>query len=242
MSYGAIGISPSVTKALMKKFKIGHDKALTILNSVDLDRFKINIDINKKRTELGLNKSDKVIGIVGNLREQKNHENIIRAFSLIRKKIANSKLVIVGGGDREQALKGLAEELGIKESILFLGSRLDVNEIYHTFDVYCLCSRYEGLPLTILEAMCCKVPIVGTEVSGIEDVITHNYNGILVPPDNYKRLAKALIELLSDPFFSRKLSNSAYKYVFENHKKTIWIKKYEDLFKNMQVGRSFLDF
>lgn len=232
-SNGVIGISHDVTKELMRKFKVKSNKAFTILNAVDSDRFKVNADIEKKRTELGLKQNDKVIGIVGNLREQKNHSNLISAFSIVRRKIPNSKLVIVGEGVKEKELRNQVEELGIKENVIFLGSRLDVPEIYYTFNVYCLCSHYEGLPLTILEAMCCKIPVVGTEVDGIKDVIIHDHNGILVPPDNYERLAEALIELLKNKSLVKRLSRSAYKYVLKNHDRRVWLKKYEDLFKNM---------
>ena len=80
-SFGVIGISASVSKKLKEKFGLKADKTYTILNSVDLDRFRKETDIEAKKKELGIRQEEKVIGIVANLRKQKNHKNLIRAFS-----------------------------------------------------------------------------------------------------------------------------------------------------------------
>ena len=74
-SYGAVGIAPDVSYALCETFDIKPVKVTTIPNAVDIDRFNLHIDVVEKRRVLGINKSDKVIAMVGNLREQKNHQN-----------------------------------------------------------------------------------------------------------------------------------------------------------------------
>ena len=229
-SFGVIGISASVSKKLKEKFGLKADKTFTILNSVDLDRFRKETDIKAKKKELGIKQDEKVIGIVANLRKQKNHKNLIRAFSLVQKSVPNSKLVIVGEGETEKELKKEIQELRLKESVIFLGARLDVDEIYPTFDAYCLCSHYEGLPLTILEAMACRIPVVGTRVDGIKDVIINNQNGLLVDPNDSRSLATALCMLIKDRDLVRGLTDSAYEYVSVNFNRRNWLKRYENFF------------
>ena len=230
--YAVIGISKGCTRQLMETFHVPAHKSFTVLNAIDNIRFESSINVEAKRRDIQISKNEKVIGVVGNLREQKNHANLIKAFKIIKQKVDNIRLLIVGEGPMGEQLRDLSRKLEIEPFVHFLGARLDIAELYKIMDVYCLSSHYEGLPLTILEAMSSKLPVVGTNVVGINDVIIHAQNGILVDPDNPMKLAEAIIYSLENEPEARKLSENGHLYVQEHHQMTSWIKTYETLFSS----------
>lgn len=234
--YAVIGISNGCTRQLMETFHVPDHKAITILNAIDMDRFEHPIDRESKRQELHLNPEDKVVGIVGNLREQKNHVNLLRAFRIITKNSTTTKLMVIGDGPMRDQLHGLAKELGIEANVLFLGARLDTVELYQAMDIYCLSSHYEGLPLTILEAMASKVPIVATDVIGINDVVIKGETGLLVEPDNPEKLAQAALSLLDQPQKGFRLAENGYHYVYAHHRMEPWVKMHERVFRMAAQG------
>ena len=229
-SDGAIAISDGVYKSIIKKFHLKKDKAFKIINAVNHKRFEIDVDTKKKKKELNIQSKEKVIGSVGSLRKQKNYPNLIRAFNIVQKKMGNVKLLIIGEGKRRSELKALVKELGLDSNVLFLGARLDVPELMNIMDIYCLASFFEGLPLTLLEAMSAGLPVIGTDVTGITDVIIHESTGLLVQSDDPEALAKSLVRLLTNPALAKELSVNGKRYVFEKHGMAKWISEYEQLF------------
>lgn len=122
-------------------------------NAIDLDKFKYNESLRKeKRKELGISDDTLVIGHVGRFVEQKNHRFLIDVFNEIHKKNSNSLLLLVGQGPLKKEIENKVEELKLNDSVRFLGQRNDINELYQAFDVFCLPSLYEGLPVVGVEA------------------------------------------------------------------------------------------
>jgi glycosyltransferase involved in cell wall biosynthesis len=229
-SDGSIGISPDVSRAIKQTFHLPDVKVLTILNAVNHRRFNGAVDRQTKRRELGIDEAVPVIGCVGNLRMQKNYPNLIKAFAIVRKAVGRAKLMIVGEGKREDELRSLTRKLGLEEDVMLLGPRSDVPEILKALDVYCLASSFEGLPLSLLEAMLVGLPAVGTDINGTRDVITHEENGLLVPSDNPEELAKALLRIINDKAFAEILAKNGRNYVLERHGYDKWTESYERLF------------
>lgn len=122
-------------------------------NAIDLDKFKYDEQLrNKKRKELNIKDDTLVIGHVGRFVEQKNHRFLIDIFNEVHKQKENSILLLVGQGPLMEEMKEKVKTLGIKDSVKFLGQRNDINELYQVFDVFCLPSLYEGLPVVGIEA------------------------------------------------------------------------------------------
>ena len=122
-------------------------------NAIDLDQFKYNEQIRKeKRKELGIDDDTLVIGHVGRFVEQKNHRFLIDIFHEVHKQKENSILLLAGQGPLMEEMKEKVKILGIEDSVKFLGQRNDINELYQAFDVFCLPSLYEGLPVVGVEA------------------------------------------------------------------------------------------
>lgn len=128
-------------------------KVYLLNNAIDLDKFKYDKKIrDKKRKELGIKEDTIVIGHIGRFVAQKNHTFLIDIFNQFHKKEKNSILLLAGQGPLQEEIKNKVRELGLNDSVRFLGQRNDANELYQVFDVFLLPSLYEGLLVVGVEA------------------------------------------------------------------------------------------
>lgn len=129
------------------------DKEFTIIpNAIQVDKFlyqeKIRCLVREKLDLVG----STVIGHVGRLSYQKNHRFLISAFSEVYKNNPNAVLLLIGVGEKEKEIRNQVDSLGLHNSVLFLGNRADVNELYQAMDVFVMPSFFEGVPVTGIEA------------------------------------------------------------------------------------------
>jgi glycosyltransferase involved in cell wall biosynthesis len=107
--------------------------------------------------------------------------------------------VAVGRGPLEHELRDQAARLGLGDRFTFLGYREDALRVMSAFDVFCLPSHHEGLPVALMEALALGLPVVATRVGGVAEVVTDGEEAVLVPPSQPARLAGALVALARDP-------------------------------------------
>lgn len=150
------------------------------------------------RADLGVPPDGFVAGTVGRLDPVKNLGLLLGAHALLIAKHPNARTVIVGDGPERAALEATAATLGISRSVVFAGYRNDVRTLMPAFDVYVNCSTYEGVSLTILEAMAATLPVVATPVGGNPEVIVEGETGLLTT-GSARALADALAALALDP-------------------------------------------
>ncbi len=127
------------------------------------------------------------------------------------------RLFLVGDGTRRVELEGLAAELGIRESVEFLGTRHDIAQLLQRAWCFVLPSRWEGMPNALLEAMACGLPCIASRVSGSEDIIDQGRNGLLVEPERPEQLAYALRLLIENTDLARKLGWCGYETVLGHY-------------------------
>lgn len=146
-----------------------------IPNAIEADRFLFREEVRaRKRAELGCGDAF-VVGHVGRLSSQKNHEFLLKIFREIHGQAPDSLLLLAGSGEKEQTLKAQARALGIEGVVRFLGSRTDTDELYQAMDVFVMPSLFEGIPLVGVEAQFAGLPCffstgVPAEVGFGEDV------------------------------------------------------------------------
>lgn len=190
-----------------------------VYNPVDIDMFKTERNVTKKTETLFIT--------VGRLSDQKNHLLLIDAFSSALKEISSIKLVIIGEGELKIMLQEKITKLNLENSIKMIGVTNNVNMYLKEADVFVLSSKYEGLPLSILEAMASGLPIISTDVGGVSDIVTDN--GILVMPQNCEELSKAIKKLALDNqlrlHLSKKSQQNVKKYDVSN-----FARQYENLY------------
>jgi len=223
-----ITVSDELKSFMSKEVGIKQDKLTRIYNGVDTNNN--DIDVSKKKKELGISSDDKIIGIIARLAPVKDHNTLFLAFKKVREKISNVKLLVVGDGSLRKTLKKEAVDLGEKDNIIFLGIREDVPELLQVMDVVCLSSTHEGHSITLTEAMASGKPVVATDVGGNSELVINKVTGLLVPPRNPDRMAEAIIELLKDDEMRKLMGEKARKRVEENFNIRNTVRQYEDLY------------
>ena len=170
-----------------------------IRSGVDFSVFtKEPFDKSKKKIELGLCASDKIVGIVAGFKPPKG----LNHFLDVARRIVNChpavKFLMVGDGELRPDLESEVIRLGLDPSVRMLGWRRDISQLLQLFDVFVLTSHWEGLPRVLLEAMALGVPIVSTNVDGIGEIVQDGVNGFLVCPGDNTRMAERVLELLGN--------------------------------------------
>jgi len=152
---------------------------------------------------------------MGRLVPQKGIDLLLEAFAQCADSYPDWELAIYGEGPERDALGALAQQLGIGERVMFLGFEPDSPSAFAQADVFALSSRFEGLPVALLEAMTCGLPAIATDTSGggPASAITHGVDGYLVPLNDAQALASSLARLLGDPDERRRLGANARRIV-----------------------------
>ena len=230
-----VGVSDSVKEVLQKKFKINPKKIYTIKNGVEIDKYTNNKN-NFLKNELNIANDTIIIGIIANFRKIKNHIFLLKAFYELLKKNSNLKLLLIGKGfdgdseNSEEEVRKYIHENKIDNNVLLLGHRSDIPELLSIMDIFCLTSKKEGLPLSLIEAMAAGLPLVGTDVEGIRDIICHGKNGFLVKPGDTSGLTDILDGLINNKPLLHKLSQNSKNTAKEFYSLDSCIRGYEDLF------------
>jgi glycosyltransferase involved in cell wall biosynthesis len=147
------------------------------------------------RKSLGLGPSDRMAITVARLTEQKRHERLLAAIPEVLAVNPQVRFVWAGAGEREEEMRERIAAAGLESSVMLLGARSDVCDLLAAADVFMLASDFEGLPLSVLEAMAMGLPVVGTRVPGIEEAVEHEVTGLLCDPEDPFALAKAVLQL-----------------------------------------------
>ena len=185
-------ISHSIQERIINIYGVYEADAPVIENPVDCQMFYC-----KRNTESNANASVRFIN-VGRLTYPKNQHLLIKAFAEVVSKYPKVSLSIIGDGELRENLDTTVTTLGLNSSVKLLGKRNDIPHLLRNADIFVLSSRYEGLPLTVLEAMASGLPIISTAVGGVPDVVVENKNGFLVPNEDEQSLATAMIKLIDD--------------------------------------------
>lgn len=174
------------------------NKIVYVPNGIDVSKWSLRPESRQKlRQELGI--SDQFVWLtVSRLRPEKDHANMIRAFKLHLESCETDRLLIVGDGEMLDKTKILARELGISQQVQFLGLRSDIVEIMSAADGFVMSSIREGMPIVLLEAVLCGLPVAATDVGGVIDIVTEGM-GVLVPPREPELLADAMTQVSRDP-------------------------------------------
>lgn len=217
-SSALVAVSPKVRDELAE-LGVGRAGQLHVVPlGLDLGRFR---DYPEPRAEaraaLGLPADAFVTSIVARLAPIKAHEVFLEAARRLHAVRPEAVSLIVGDGERAEALRALAVKLGVDASVRFLGWRADLERIYRASDAVALTSRNEGSPVALIEAMAAGRPVVSTRVGGVPDVVTDGETGLLVPMDDAAGVAAALTRVAADRALAARLGAAAQKDVLARY-------------------------
>jgi glycosyltransferase involved in cell wall biosynthesis len=148
---------------------------------------------------------------VGRLVYQKAHETLISAMPSVLKEFPETKLDICGDGYMRSKLELQIQSLHLSKNVRLLGRRNDVDRFLAAADIFVLPSRWEGLPIALLEAMSMGLPVIATNVQGVDEVIMKQEYGLLVPVEDADRLAAAILQLLRNPQLRKEMGIAGRK-------------------------------
>jgi glycosyltransferase involved in cell wall biosynthesis len=141
--------------------------------------------------------------------------------------------VLAGEGREREILQTRARALGIANRVSFLGHRNDIPDLLASCDVFVLPSLYEGLPVSVLEAMAAGKPVVATAVGGTCEVVLHGQTGLLVPPRDPAALARAIRTLLADPDLVQQLTQAAKVRLCQKFRADTMVERIADLYDEL---------
>lgn len=198
-----ISISPIVKRTVEREYKLSSNQVPMIYNGIDLSKC-----IPKKDYKVQDNKLR--ILHIGRFSEQKNHIGLIESFKVVNDLAPNTELKLIGTGKLENQIKDKVKELGLENSVEFLGLKSDVYTYLHQADIFVLPSHWEGMPITLIEALSSGLPIVASNVGGIPDIIIDNKTGVIVDV-NKKEIAEGILKLVNSSELREKLGRAALK-------------------------------
>jgi glycosyltransferase involved in cell wall biosynthesis len=183
----------------LNRIGIPPERIIHIPNAVDTDRFaQSDMTRREARQNWNIPEKDPVVGTIGRLTKEKGHRTLLEAFVEVRRRIPGVRLVLLGSGEEERALRGLARKLGTGNAIQWISTcpqdRIPV--FLKCLDVFVLPSLRENQPLALLEAMAAGIPVVATDVGGVGEIIGDCEEGLLVSPGDRSALAEALVRAL----------------------------------------------
>ncbi|MEM3906770.1 glycosyltransferase family 4 protein [Saccharolobus sp.] len=205
----------------IQKLGCPREKIRIVPNGVDVEKFKPCKEI-----------MDNVIFWHGRFVPEKGLNYLIMALNLVVKEKPKVKLVMCGRGPMLPKILCLVKKFGLEKNVVFKGcvERDKLPSLLGSAQLYVLPSLKEGMPYALLEAMSCGLPVVGSNIPGINDVIINGENGFLVPVKNSEALADAILTLLSDAKLRRKLGQNARKLIVEKYDWNKIVEKVEKVY------------
>lgn len=209
------------------------NKYVTIHDGIEVEKFKVNINIDEEKKELGIRPEEKVIGVVAKLWGGKGHETILEAAPRVIKEIPNVKFLFVGEGYLRNRLEARVRELSLSDHVIFTGFRTDIPEITATFNIALLVSLFEGMGRVLLEAMVSGKPVIAAKVGGIVDVVRDGETGILIPPRDADALAKAIITILKDKRLAQKMGEAGKRRIDERFTAKTMVERISQIYEEL---------
>jgi glycosyltransferase involved in cell wall biosynthesis len=228
-----IGNSPSVLAHLHRSAHIPLSRLACLWGAVDLAA--ITAAPPASRPELGLPEDEPVILWAGRLDPVKGFEQMLAAFAAVCRE-RPARFVLAGEGAYRPVVERLIRDHGLSDRVLLLGQRPDVPSLLKIADVFLFCSRTEGLPNALLEAMAAGLPVVATDVPGCRDVIANGVTGLLVPLGSVDATCRAVRSLLADPELRRGLGRRAREWTAAHLDVADLGTRWEQLYRRIALG------
>ena len=210
-----LAISEGVRNVLIKS-NIPETRITVVHSGIAVDLNPPLHSADDYRKEFHVPENAPVIGVVAALTDHKGIKYLLESFPSVLTKVSNAILVIVGEGELEFELHGSAKKLGIASNVRFTGFREDAQSIIYMFDIFVLPSHLEGLGTSLLDAMIREKPVIACRTGGIPEIVIEDKTGLLVPPRNPEALADAIINLLDNPEFRKKMGVEGKKRVIQH--------------------------
>lgn len=228
-----VAISNHEKEVALKYSIINRNKISVIENGIDLDFINQTVEGNII-SQIGWDKNDTIIGMVGRISEQKSPETFVKIAENIIQKIESSKFILVGDGEQRDIIENMIREKGLVNRFHITGWIENPEAYISIFDVALLTSKWEGFGLVIPEYMCLKIPVIASKVGGIADIIKNNETGYLVECQNIDEFAEAILELTTNKEKRKNIIDAAYDETITRFDFRRVVSQHTNLFKRLE--------
>jgi glycosyltransferase involved in cell wall biosynthesis len=223
-----ITVCQAFARELSRSTGIAPDDILVRHNSIRPQLPATAAEVQALRSKFSIANGERLVLAVGRLSKEKAHIDLIAAFSRLResKPEVKAKLIIVGDGPERASLESVAESFGCRDYVILTGQVSDARAFYYAADVFALPSHSEGSPNVLLEAMAARIPIVATEVGGVPEMLESEQSALLVPVNDPRAMAAAIIRVLTEDELAQRLTANASlligtRYTSENYVRSL---------------------
>jgi glycosyltransferase involved in cell wall biosynthesis len=238
LSRRLVAVSEAVRESHVRRLDLAADR-MTVIPNVPIAPLLLpdGFDPALKRSELGLDDGP-VIVTVARLDDTKDQDTLLRALPRVLTGHPGVTALIVGEGPRATELAALARESRVADAVRFLGRRMDAVEIMACSDVVCHPTHsFEGLPVALLDAMSLGLPVVASDVEGVNELVDSTRTGLLVPPRDPNALAEALVRLLSSADERARIGSGARARIASEYDADAWMRANETEYVRALHGR-----
>lgn len=234
-----VAVSEDVENSIRSGMHVnGRPKLGTITNGVDIDQLKVICkESDWLKAELGIPTQDRVVVNVANFTPKKRHIDLLTAARKVIAHDANTSFVLVGQGPLLEDTKTAATEMGLDGKVFFTGLRSDARQIIAAADLFVLSSQFEGMPISVLEAMGTRTPVLSTNVGGLPEMIVDGEEGLLVDPGEPEKLAASITALLKNDAQRRSLADKAFIRAQGEFDVRTMVRKTEKLYLELIEGQ-----
>lgn len=212
----------------------------TIFNGINTEKYRRNNNAGLKiRSDLGIAADAIVIGSLGVFRTQKRIDCWLELFSKLHHIYPNLRGILVGDGPLKNDIIGKRKSLGLEHVVFLPGLQPIAVDWYSAMDIFMMTSEFEGLPLSLLEAMSCECAVVATNAGGIKEVLVNRVNGFTTEVDQWSELFYAIEFLLSDPTRLKAVSLNARSSVIQNFSIQTMVAHLESTYLNYAHSRKY---
>lgn len=227
-----VAVGRGVQENLINYFGINQNKIIVVYNTIFEERAE---EKHEPLCKDLFTDEDVLVGMVGRISEQKGVDTFVKAMHYARKKNEHIRGVIVGDGDLREAIRNLIDECGMSDDICMVGYQSAVLDWMRKIDFLVMPSRWEGFPLTPIEAFCAGKTVIGSDIVGINEIIINGVNGILVEKDNVAGFGERILELAANLTLREKLESAGSEYYQKNFDYNVFIERYISLYKDMVI-------
>ncbi len=215
---------------------IGADNKYVLIR-YGIDYSEFDIKEQNIREELKIDTNDLVVGMIACLKSQKSPQDFIRLASLVNKVSTPVKFLLIGDGVLRKKIEKLIHKFNLQKQVILTGWRKDIPQILSAIDVFVLTSLWEGLPISVLEAMASSKPVISTHTGGVKEILAEGRSGFLTSPGDVNKLSERLIILLRDRNLRIQMGKDAKASLNSNFALRDMIMKSENLYGELTSGK-----
>ncbi|MFC2052220.1 glycosyltransferase family 4 protein [Chloroflexota bacterium] len=218
-----------------KAKQLGAKEVTVIPNGVDTSKFK-PMNKQKLREKYGYSQQESIIVSTSRLTPKNGIPDLIKAAARVSQEFPDIRLIIIGDGVQRPELERLIHELRLESKVELLGSvpNAQIPKYLNMADLFVRPALAEGFGISFIEAMACHIPVIGSSVGGILDIIEDESNGFMVTPGDVNDIAQKIVTLLSNKELSQKLADEGYKTVQEKFTWAAVLKQFDSLYERLR--------